>query len=188
MHASGFPAVPNPPHLEEHPLPHRLKLFAQAIVPTADWPWWAMSIHGAIATLLALFAALHPAQQFMAWGIFFDFLSGLACAHFKRGGIRARAMAAGGTTKFISFCIVVYLAGQKAFAVDVMGQQIQVGIAAAIWYGLAEWVSVAENLDELGAPLPPFMRVMLAKARETMNSITPADKPTGFFGTPKPKE
>ena len=54
MHASGFPVVQNPPHLEEHPLPHRLKLFAQAIVPTADWPWWAISFHAAAASLLAV--------------------------------------------------------------------------------------------------------------------------------------
>jgi phage-related holin len=119
----------------------------------------------------------------MAWAIAFDLATGLLCGIFTRGGVRARLMTKGATVKALSFALVIYLGRQEQLIIGIGALQMSLGAGAAIWYGLAEWVSVVENLDELGAPVPPFIRTFLAKAQAAMDRADLADRAaTALFG------
>lgn len=169
-------------------LPHRLKPLMATVVHTADWPWWALALQAGGAGVLAAYTGLSDSQRFMAWAIAFDLVTGFLCGWFTRGGLSARAMTRGLTVKGVTFALVHYLGGQPHLTVGIGAFQMSLGAATAIWYGVADWVSVLENLDELGAPVPPFLRTFLAKGREAMNRVEIADKAAAMLFGPSPSE
>ena len=153
-------------------MPQRLKPFFAVI----QWNAIALGVQGAAATVGAVFTSMHEAQQWMAWAIIFDLVSGFLCGCFTRGGLRAAKMGRGIALKSFSFAVVAYLCKQPNLGITINGQPILFGVACALWYVIYEWVSMVENLDELGAPIPPFVRGMLAKAREAVDKIGDAPK------------
>jgi phage-related holin len=163
------------PLFEEGTLPQRLK----PIFAVIDWNFLGVAWQAALAAVGASFLGLNSAQQWMFWAIVFDLVSGFLCGLFVRGGLRARIMGRGLMVKFFCFAVVAYLCRQPGLEVAIAGASVHVGSAAAIWYTVYEWVSTAENLDELGAPIPPFLRKLLAKARETVDQIGESPKGKG---------
>ena len=151
----------------EGTLPQRLKPFAAVI----DWNWVAVALQAGAAGVGAAFLSLQSAEQWMFAAIGFDLVSGFFCGMFTRGGLRARTMGRGIAVKLFCFAAVHYLCGQKGLEVTVFGIKMHIGAAAAVWYTVYEWVSTVENVDELGGPVPPFIRRLLAKARETVDQI-----------------
>lgn len=173
--------------LEAITLPTRIKLFAQAINPTAEWPWWAILLQNIGAGVAAAYTSMELARNLLFWAMVIDFTSGCACGYFKRGGLVARTMSMGLIVKSLSFVVVGHLCQQAWLTVEFMGYTLQIGTAAAISYTIAEWISIAENMDELGAPLPIFVRLALAKARVATDKASVHDKAArALFGS-RPK-
>jgi len=179
---------PNELQAAEGQLPHRLKPLMATVVQTADWPWWALAVQAGCAGVLSAFTGLPDSQRFMAWAIGFDLITGFLCGIYTRGGVSARAMTRGATVKAVTFALVHYLGEQPHLAVGIGSLQMSLGAATALWYGVADWFSVLENLDELGAPVPPFLRSLLAKGREAMNRVEIADKAAAMLFGPSPSD
>jgi phage-related holin len=149
--------------LEDQPLPYKMKPILLALAPNIDGPWWA---HAVAASVVGFYSTLPAVESLLLWAIIFDLGSGLACGWVTRGGIRARPITRGVLVKGLAFALVHYLGG-----VQVEMFEMKAGLAGTVlgtWYWLGEWISVVENLDELGMPLPRFVIQALAKARETI--------------------
>jgi len=155
----------------EATLPHRLKPALAYFFPATVMPWWALSIQAGAATIAASFLSMPSAMQWLFYSVCADMFTGLACAFFTRGGFLARTITRGATKKTLAFILVAALHRSK-ITVDLAGVVMDIGTAAASWYLVGECISIAENLDELDVPLPPFVRQALAKARAAMGKRT----------------
>ena len=147
-------------------MPNLAHIFAQAIAPSTDWPWWAMAVKAALAAALATAVSMNHSLQWMLLAMLADMTVGLACGVFKRGGISARAMGLGVTVKLLQVGVVAGLSVVPWLNIDFAGQELSIGSGSALWFAGSELVSIVENLDELGVPLPPFLRPLIQKVKD----------------------
>lgn len=127
----------------------------------------ATAIKVLMAAVGAFFVGLPEAVQFLFWMQLFDVVSGLLAAG-KRSEV-ASAVAAGGIRKkvyvWLLVLVVWLLQGQFAqeFPAVIAGYSIADGVA--LYFGIVEAVSIVENAEKLGLPLPAFLKGALAGAR-----------------------
>jgi len=132
---------PVPPELKE--MPNLVTIFAQAIAPSTDWPWWALALKAAVAAVLATAVSMNQSLQWMLLAMIFDMVTGLACGIFKRGGISARAMGHGATVKGLQVAVVAGLSMVPWLNVEMAGQELSIGSGAALWFALCWSFAVA---------------------------------------------
>lgn len=157
--------------VEETTLTDKVKAVLALAVPSISYPWWVIAVQGFIAALAAKFVTLPEPQQWLWKLILLDLATGLAKGVFVGGGWRARTMSWGATKKGFSL-IVSSWAYQVPWKIEAMGMGFDTGSGITVWYMLGEAISIAENLDKLGLKLPPFVRPILATAREKMGAAT----------------
>jgi phage-related holin len=150
---------------KEGALPHRVKPFILPMLNMADGAW-LLPAQAAFTFTFGFWSSLPDVEGYLLAAMAFDMATGIACGLLTRGGLRARTISSGIIRRLVVFALVHYLGTIK---VEVSGFRVaQAGAIFAVWYLFGECVSVAENLDELGAPLPAAVKNSLVKSRDAI--------------------
>ena len=155
----------------------RAKVIGSAVFPQNDWPWPVQAVKAGVVVLLAAVHALPDIEKALIWAMAFDMASGVVCALKTRGGFVARRATDGALAKTLVFTLVHYLNSLSWLRVDVAGTVMGVGLLIGGWYVLTDWISVAENLHEAGVAMPAWVRPLLAKTRDRLNTAEPQALP-----------
>jgi toxin secretion/phage lysis holin len=141
-----------------------------------------------ISTAIAAFAVYMQALIIpIAILIFFmviDYLTGMAAAwHSKELSSRIGIL---GIAKKVGYLAVVVVGMGVDYIISLAGglfgydlsKVFAVALIVVVWLILNEFISIIENLDEIGVPVPHFLCAIIAKLKKKTEEKT-EDKPEG---------
>lgn len=138
------------------------------------------------AFFIGLFAFISSALGAMAIPVYImiamsltDYVTGLIAAP-RRGQIIDSKIALYGVIKKVAIWLLVYVGWIIDILLDYMIKQFGVGIQinflvaaiVAVWLSINEIISVLENINDIGAPVPKFMADIMKYLKTEVEDIT----------------
>lgn len=130
-------------------------------------------LSAAIATLAAYMGTLAVPIIVLIIMMVIDYISGMAAA-WVRNEISSRVGAKGIVKKvgYMGLIVVAmgidYLIYSGIMSVHIdIGYQMWFGLVVAVWLIINELISILENLDRLGVPIPEFIRAVLKRLKNS---------------------
>lgn len=151
------------------------------IIPTVEWPWWAMAIQASFVSILMAFASMNSAIRWLGYGIGFDLLTGIACT-FLPNHPSALSKQAGMTfARGMGLYLAVLLGRESALQFEIMGYPTSGGEMFAIYFLTGIWASAAKNMGYLGVPWPKWALELLEKVHSSIDKADISDKIISIF-------
>ena len=128
-------------------------------------------ISAAVAGLIAYIGVILVPLALLFVMMIVDYISGISAAYIT-GALSSRAGIKGIIKKVGYFGIVIVAAvidwviysGLEVIGIDIR-MSYYFGLIVVIWLIINESVSILENLDKIGVPLPPFMMTIVKKLK-----------------------
>lgn len=138
----------------------------------------------ALAAVSSYFRQLALPVILLAIVMVLDYATGLASAWIRRS-LSSRSGLIGIIKKF-GYMVLVAVAAVVDWVIQISAEQAGITVAlpsifallTTIWLTLNECISILENLNEIGVPVPPFLLAIIQRLKKgTENSGGSSDKP-----------
>ena len=133
---------------------------------------WKLLISTAMAALSSYFQRLAAPLMILLGVMLLDYIAGIVKAGFN-GEISSREAARGAVRKVGRLCLVAvgtvvdYILSTGLEAVDVaLPFQMPVALLVCFWLMIGECISIVENLDAAGVPIPVWLMKLLKVSKE----------------------
>lgn len=128
---------------------------------------WKLVISALLAALGAYFKALAAPLLVLVAVMVIDYISGISAAYVT-GKLSSRTGLVG-IIKKVSYLVIVAVGMAMDYIINEIGAQFganldgvyYVGLLVTVWLIINECISILENADEMGLPVPPFVGKLL---------------------------
>ena len=135
---------------------------------------WKLLISTAMAALSSYFQQIAAPLVILLGVMLLDYIAGIIKAGFN-GEISSREAARGAVRKVGRLCLVTvgmvvdYILSTGLEAIDVLLPfQMPVALLVCFWLILSECISIIENLDAAGVPIPAWLMQLLKVSKEKL--------------------
>lgn len=127
----------------------------------ADWLF--VSAKWFLALMVSLWIGLPQTVKLLVGFMALDYLTGLTAA-FIRKEVTSRAAINGLLRKFVALalCGAAHLASDHLIS-EKLGLGVDLGQVVALFYVTGELISIVENCNRAGVPIPPIITAALQK-------------------------
>lgn len=143
----------------------------------------------AMAALMTYFAQLIVPVMILCLVMLIDYITGVHAAYVK-GELSSRTGILG-ILKKLSYlamvavaCVIDYIVATAGAQVGVVVSVQFVALLVIFWLICNELISILENVDEIGGPVPPFVVKLLYRLKGSVEEQLP-DDPAQDAGEPK---
>lgn len=143
----------------------------------------------AMAALMTYFAQLIVPVMILCLVMLIDYITGVHAAYVK-GELSSRTGILG-ILKKLSYLAMVAVACVIDYVISVAGGKVGlvvgvqfVGLLVIFWLICNELISILENIEEIGGPVPPFVVKLLYRLKGSVEEQLP-DDPAQDAGEPK---
>lgn len=144
---------------------------------------WKVLIAAVLAALGAYLQQLAAPLVVLIVVMVLDYISGMIAA-VKTGTLDSR-IGIMGIIKKVSYLLIVAVGMVLDYLIQLLGGKFGlslegtyfVGLLVIIWLIINECISILENTDEAGGPVPPFVAAMLKRLKRHTEDIAGEDTP-----------
>lgn len=158
------------------PVMKSLRVFLGALLPTVDWPLWAIGVQAAIASMGAAFSSMNFSIRWLVIGIIADLMTGVACTWLPEHKTPMSKMGTSLFARLVGLYMVVQLGKEPALQVELMGYSTSWGELFAMYFLTGIWSSVAKHMGYLGFPWPKWAVAMLDKVHSGIDNADISSK------------
>ena len=153
-----------------------IRTFIGAVLPTIDWPWWAVALQAFVVSAGASLYSMNFTIRWLVFGIVADLMTGAVCTFLPDHKAPLSKLAPVFFARLVGLYMVLQLGKEAALQVEFMGYQTSWGELFGMYFMTGIWSSVAKHMGYMGFPWPKWAVVILDKVHSSIDNADISNK------------